>query len=142
MAFAVGIYLSPDTGVGILIGSMCRAAGEFLQARRTGQRAPQTHESILASAGMITGSAFLDLVVGVAIISAGPDWSPDKLSIFSNTGEADKVQIPLALANSIAVLGIAFLGWILFHNSLARVPAIIEDPILSDSLHGTPRVKQ
>jgi len=114
MALAVGIYLSPDTGVGILIGSVCRTAGELLRARWTGGVALQTHECILASAGMITGSAFLDLVLGIAVLF---NFDLGSLKWFSSTGVAGKIQVPLALSNTIAVFGIAFLGWILFYNS-------------------------
>merc|ERR1712232_491476 len=115
MALAVGIYLSPDTGVGILIGSMFRTFGELLRARRTGQPASQTHECMLASAGMITGSAFLDLMLGIAVFF---NLDPHSLKLFSSTGETGNIQIPVAVANTIATFGIVFLGWILFYNSL------------------------
>jgi len=114
MALAVGIYLSPYTGVGILIGSVCRTAGELLRARGTGGVALQTHECILASAGMITGSAFFDLVLGIAVLF---NFDLGSLKWFSSTGVAGKIQVPVALSNAIAVFGIAFLGWILFYNS-------------------------
>lgn len=118
MAFAVGIYLSPETGVGILIGSLFRHAGERCRARRDGGRhgdAEQTHECILASAGMITGSAFLDLALGVAVLFG---FNPEWLSVLSSTGEAGKAPIPAFVTNALAVIGIVFLGWILFYNSL------------------------
>jgi hypothetical protein len=115
MAFAVGIYLPPDAGVGILIGSIFRTAGELLRARKACLPAQQTHECMLAAAGMITGSAFLDLMLGIAVLF---NFSPDSLRLFSSEGDIGKIEIPMALANTIAVLGIVFLGWILFHNSL------------------------
>jgi len=115
MALAVGIYLSPDTGVGILIGSLFRCAGEWWRARQTKEQAEQTHECILASAGMITGSAFLDLVLGVGVL-LGLD--PESLALFSSSGEPGKAALPQALRSVLALLGVAFLGWILFRNSV------------------------
>lgn len=114
MAFAVGIYLSADTGVGILIGSLFRFAGERMRASRTGHQ-EQTHECILASAGMITGSAFLDLILGVAVLFG---FDPDSLSLFSSDGEAGKAPMPAFVANVLAAGVVLFLGWVLFHNSV------------------------
>jgi len=115
MAFAVGIYLSPDTGTGILIGSLFRYAGEALRARRQQTPMDQTHECILASAGMITGSAFLDLVLGVAVLFG---FDASSLSVFSSAGAAGKVPIPALVSNALALLAVVFLGWILYHNSV------------------------
>lgn len=113
MAFAVGLYLSPDTGIGILIGSMFRLVGERLCARQNGLQ-QQTHESILASAGMITGSAFLDLVLGIAILF---NFNPESLSLFSTVGVAGKIAISAFITNVIGVICLILLGWIIFHNS-------------------------
>ena len=60
MALAVGIYLPPYLGFGMLIGAVARFAAE----RRGNRRA----EGILVSAGLITGAALLDLVLGFAIL--------------------------------------------------------------------------
>ena len=62
MAFAVGIYLPPAMGVAILVGSLIRFAAE-------GKRKRQRGESILTAAGLITGSALLELILGVMIIA-------------------------------------------------------------------------
>ena len=61
MALAVGIYLPPYLGVGMLIGATARWVVERGRA--------QTDESILTAAGLITGAAVLDLIIG----------SPDRL---------------------------------------------------------------
>lgn len=61
MALAVGIYLPPAMGVAILVGSLIRFAAEGKGKRQRG-------ESILTAAGLITGSALLELVLGVMII--------------------------------------------------------------------------
>merc|ERR1719401_1197140 len=118
MAFAVGIYLSPDTGVGILVGSLFRFAGERLRAQREGTVPGQTHECVLASAGMITGSAFLDLALGVAVLFG---LDPDSLQVLAVGGAGGKAAIPAFIANALAVLAVLFLGWVLFHNSLHGV---------------------
>jgi len=118
MAFAVGIYLSPDTGVGILVGSLFRFAGERLRAQREGTVPGQTHECVLASAGMITGSAFLDLALGVAVLFG---LDPDSLQVLAVGGKGGKAAIPAFVANALAVLLVIFLGWVLFHNSLHGV---------------------
>lgn len=115
MALAVGIYLPADTGVGILIGAVFRAAGELLRQRRTGLPSVQTHECILAAAGMITGGAFLDLLLGIAVLFS---FNPETLAIFSSTSQTGKIEIPLPLSDSVSVLGLVFLGWVLLHNSL------------------------
>jgi len=118
MALCVGIYLRPDTGIGILIGSSFRHGGEAWRLRRRGggMGAPgQTHECMLAAAGLITGSAFLDLVLGVAVLF---NLQVESLRAFSSTGEAAKVPIPAFVTNALAALSLVFLGWILFHNSV------------------------
>jgi putative OPT family oligopeptide transporter len=61
MALAVGIYLPAVLGTGILVGALFRFAGEFRHKR-------QTNESILTAAGLITGSALLELVIGVLLL--------------------------------------------------------------------------
>lgn len=66
MAFAVGIYLPADVGIAILVGTLFRFFAEGKGARQRG-------ESILAAAGLITGAALLDLVLGVAIVAGFDD---------------------------------------------------------------------
>merc|ERR1719436_1771800 len=75
----------------------------------------QTHECILASAGMITGSAFLDLILGVAVLFG---FDASSLSVFSSAGAAGKVPISALVSNALALLAVVFLGWILYHNSV------------------------
>lgn len=60
MALAVGIYLPAAIGIGILIGATCR----WIAGRGTKQR----NESILAAAGLITGAALIELLLGIAIL--------------------------------------------------------------------------
>ncbi|CAK0853681.1 unnamed protein product [Prorocentrum cordatum] len=115
MSIPVGLYLGADTGIGILIGSAFRFAGERMRERTTGVPGSQTHECILAAAGMITGGAFLDLLLGVAILFG---FDPATLSVFSSSGADGKLDMPLALSDSLSVLGLLFLGWVLLHNSL------------------------
>merc|ERR1711972_1194099 len=67
MAFAVGLYLPPQLGLGILWGAGFRYLGERLHQADTGKE-ERTYESVLAAAGMITGAAFLDLIVGVLVV--------------------------------------------------------------------------
>jgi len=102
MALAVGIYLPAYLGTGILIGSLFRFFGEG--------RNKQSHESILAAAGLITGAAFFELILG-SIIVARPGFEESSLEL-----------LPLAEgARSIFAVGaIVVMGAILFWNSRPR----------------------
>ena len=99
MALAVGIYLPPYLGVGILIGAAFRWFGE----RGRGQ----SGESILAAAGLITGAALFELLLGISIV--GFAYDPAGLQVFGAT--------PSWILNAVAVAGIAGLGAILYVNS-------------------------
>ncbi len=99
MALAVGIYLPAYLGTGILIGAAFRWAAE------RGSR--QRSESILAAAGLITGAAALDLILGIAIIGG---FELDSLLLFKDIPEEIKIVV--------ATSGIAVLGLILYRNSL------------------------
>ena len=72
MALAVGIYLPAAIGVGILIGALFRWLGE----RKSGK---QTNESILTAAGLITGAALLELILGVMILGG---FAEESLEMF------------------------------------------------------------
>ncbi len=98
MAFAVGIYLPPFLGIGILLGSLCRWFGEL-------GRGPQRNESILTAAGLITGAAALDLILGVMILTG---FDVDQLQILT---------WPTVALNMTALAGIACLGGLLYFNS-------------------------
>ncbi|MDP6988029.1 MAG: OPT/YSL family transporter, partial [Planctomycetota bacterium] len=113
MALAVGIYLPGYLGVGILIGALCRAFGERAREKDTGRR-ERTHESILAAAGLITGAAALELLLGIAILFR---FDPSKLSLFSSAQEAGEVAILGVVQVCAGVAGILVLGGLLFHNA-------------------------
>lgn len=121
MAFAVGLYLPPELGVGIVWGAGFRYYGEKMHAQDTG-REERTYESILAAAGMITGSAFLDLVVGV-LIFAGVSPSAMELDFFSAYSDSPTI---------LSIGGLLMLGWLLYHNSRFGVPEATSSP---DTLH-------
>ncbi len=104
MALAVGIYLPAYLGVGILIGALFRWFGE------RGSDS-QRNESILAAAGLITGAAALELVLGI-LIFAWPGFTPDSLALSG---------VPGFVSTGLALLGIAVLGGLLLANS--RRPA-------------------
>ena len=113
MALAVGIYLPAYLGIGILIGSVCRYFGERARERETGKR-ERTNEGILAAAGLITGAAALDLILGVGVLF-GFDIS--SLQMFSTEAADGMISVPSALTTVTALIGIATLGWILFRNA-------------------------
>lgn len=98
MALAVGIYLPAAIGTGILIGALFRFAAEVTHKR-------QTNESILSAAGLITGSALLELVLGIMILFG---FKEHALELFES---------PAAWT---AGLGIAAIGLLIFFNSLAK----------------------
>jgi len=122
MGFAVGLYLPPQLGLGILFGAGCRYIGEQLYEKANG-KAERTYESILAAAGMITGAAFLDLIVGCLVL-AGLDvadlrvWSPSSP----------------AMEWVIGIPGLAVLGATLFYNARFGVPEAAETPRLHSQL--------
>lgn len=112
MALAVGIYLPAAIGIGILFGAACRWASE--RKRR------QTHESILAAAGLITGAAFLELLLGIGILGG---LSLEALRRFAPAGEAGgeaRVAIPSWLPLALALLSLAAFGLLLLVNSKPR----------------------
>ncbi len=125
MALAVGIYLPGYLGVGILIGAVCRALGERARASETGRR-ERTHESILTAAGLITGAAALELLLGIAILFR---FDLASLSLFSTSGEEGKVPLPhirlgtwvdippATIPVIVGLLGIVVLGGLLYHNA-------------------------
>ncbi|MEZ6019097.1 MAG: OPT/YSL family transporter [Planctomycetota bacterium] len=110
MALAVGIYLPPSLGVGILIGAFFRWLGE----RGTGK---QRSESILAAAGLITGAAAFELILGIGILS---NFDPETAVLF---GEGQRMAWSESAAKIAGVLGILGLGALLFVNSRPKVRA-------------------
>ena len=120
MALAVGIYLPPYLGVGILLGAIFRWLGE--------RGGIQRHESILAAAGLITGAAALDLILGVLVI-AGVDLEA-LLKLFGTESELDGQSaadvawrlVPESLTSFIGLAGILVLGGLLSSTRAARPP--------------------
>ena len=101
MALAVGIYLPAAIGIGILLGAGFRRAAE-------GRRERPRHESILAAAGLITGSAALDLLLGILILVVA-GFNPEiSLKLF---------DLPKWLTSLVCLLGIGTFGAILWVNS-------------------------
>jgi hypothetical protein len=119
---------------------MFRYFGERARERETGRR-ERTNEGLLAAAGLITGAAALDLILGIAVLFGGRLAS---LSFFSTStiqakisekiaaggdpesitklqeklgGELAKIQVSSTVTTVIALLGIVFLGWILYRNA-------------------------
>jgi len=118
MALAVGIYLPPALGVGILIGALFRWSAE-------GKRR-QSAESILAAAGLITGAALLELILGSLIVGSNSALFSFELSdlLF---WELDSAEVPAAThfisattRNVIGGLGILCLGGLLWFNSRSK----------------------
>jgi len=114
MALAVGIYLPAAIGVGILIGAIFRWIGERGLPR-------QTNESILTAAGLITGAALLELLLGMAILGG---FNPDHLTLTSIFSRME-MEVPAAISGWAAqpwtaLVGIAGIGALLFFNSRPR----------------------
>lgn len=61
LAFAVGIYLPAEMGIGILMGNLARVVA-------TRSFSKTSHRGILAAAGLIVGDAFFSLLVGLLIV--------------------------------------------------------------------------
>ena len=103
MALAVGIYLPAHVGIAILVGAIFRFLAEGPGKRQRG-------ESILTAAGLITGAALLDLLLGVAIIAL--DFSPSSLEI-TGTAWTDSTWMPVAGCAAMLLL----VGGLIFVNS-------------------------
>lgn len=97
MAFAVGLYLPPELGVGLLLGALARYLGDRAQVERSA--------SILAAGGLITGAAAFDIVLGVAMLAG---VSLDALAV---------VALPALVMNVVAFGGIALILWLLWSRA-------------------------
>ena len=106
MALAVGIYLPAYLGVGILIGSLFRWFGEG--------KHKQTNESILTAAGLITGAALFELILGSMIVFG--NFDPKRLLIL-DWNEPVSFLMNRNPADVLGVIGIVILGGILYINS-------------------------
>jgi len=115
MAFAVGLYLPPQLGLGILLGAGSRYFGEKHHEEDTGRK-ERTYESILAAAGMITGAAFLDLIVGILVIAG---VSTEAMEFVSFKGD---------LKVGLGVVSLFLLGYILYSNARYGIPEATDDP--------------
>ena len=92
MALAVGIYLPAAIGTGILTGALFRFLGERGRAR-------QTNESILSAAGLITGAALLELILGIAILTG---FEESRLELF---------HTPAVWTAGVGILAVGGLLW-------------------------------
>ena len=61
LAFAVGIYLPADMGIGILMGNLARVIA-------TRSLSLSSHRGILAAAGLIVGDSMYSLLAGILIV--------------------------------------------------------------------------
>lgn len=100
MALAVGLYLPPELGVGLLLGALARYAGDRAKIERS--------ESILTAGGLITGAALFDLLIGVAMLGG---VSLTSLKVFS---------LPPTVLNVVACGGIAWVMWLLYRSAHGR----------------------
>lgn len=93
LAFAVGIYLTPAAGVGMMLGALAR----WLPKRKLGA---STHEGVLIAAGLITGEAICQLVLGGLILSKVtlPDGGAD------GTDLASRIVGPILLVVILALI--------------------------------------
>jgi len=127
MAFAVGLYLPAELGPGILSGALFRYIGEKLHERDTG-RFERMYESILAAAGMITGAAMLDLVMGILVI-AGVNES----SLFIGPHDGDTIT-DTWWTITLCALSLIFLCWIMYYNSRYGIPEASDSPTADGTL--------
>lgn len=100
MALAVGLYLPPELGVGLLLGALARYAGDRARIERS--------ESILTAGGLITGAALFDLLIGVAMLGG---VSLTSLKVFA---------LPPTVLNLVACGGIASVMWLLYRSARGR----------------------
>lgn len=74
MALAVGMYLPPYLGVGIMIGALARRLG-------SGPRHTDGHRGTLTAAGLVTGAAGYELVLGVVLLVTGASATAFELDL-------------------------------------------------------------
>ncbi|MEZ5980256.1 MAG: OPT/YSL family transporter [Planctomycetota bacterium] len=91
MALAVGMYLPPELGVGILIGGVARRLGE---GRNSGG-----HRATLTAAGLVTGAAGYELALGIVLLVTGLSASAFELDLFGEDSFA-----PIAIGGGAIVL--------------------------------------
>ncbi len=113
MAFAVGIYLPPYLGVGILIGALARRLAE-------GRASTQRAESILAAAGLITGAALFELILGTILVGSSVMQERGWIANEFDPGSLKQFSLGLTPLNLAGVAGILVLAGILFANSRRR----------------------
>jgi len=136
MGFAVGLYLPPQLGLGILFGAGSRYIGEQLYARANGKE-ERTYESILAAAGMITGAAFVDLIVGIFVIGGVETKSMNLAKTNALYGTDDggaPLGMPAALEWLVGIPGLLVLGGTLLYNARFGIPEASESPTLQSQL--------
>ena len=115
MALAVGIYLPAHVGIAILVGAIFRFLAEGPGKRQRG-------ESILTAAGLITGAALLDLVIGVAIIAF--DFKQEVLTVGPGNFWTDSTWLPaVGCAAGLLVVG----GLIYVNSKDAPAKGRVED---------------
>ena len=117
MALAVGIYLPSYLGIGILIGALFRWFGEGDRKQRA--------ESILCAAGLITGAALFDLILGAALFredylretffATQADWTINGWLASQLWAEGDVISSKML--KGVALLGIIGIGFLIFFNS-------------------------
>ena len=83
MAFAIGLYLPPYLGVGLVIGALARELGR--------RRSSEATRSVLFASGLITGAAGLELLIGGLLLAqfdpaalalaSPPAWITNVLSV-------------------------------------------------------------
>lgn len=103
MALAVGLYLPPELGVGLVLGAGARWLGDRGKHERSA--------SVLTAGGLITGAAAFDLVFGIAMLAG---VSASALQLFT---------LPAWLQHLAAVLGIASILWLIYQRARGRQTA-------------------
>jgi uncharacterized oligopeptide transporter (OPT) family protein len=93
LAFAVGIYLPAEMGIGILLGNLARVVA-------TRSFAKNSHRGILAAAGLIAGDSFFSLLAGVLIVCQ-----------FNLTPCEAEGALPAAIGRGALVVVIIFLSF-------------------------------
>lgn len=97
MALAIGLYLPPALGIGLLLGALARYAGDG------GKHENST--SILIAGGLITGSALFDLLLGITLLTG---MSLDQFQI---------IAVPQGAQNAIALCGIGLILWLIYRGA-------------------------
>lgn len=97
MAFAIGLYLPPYLGIGLVIGALARELGR--------KKSAEAAKPVLLASGLITGAASFDILLGIALLSG------------ANTSALQTLNLPAALSTALSAGALAVICWLIYRSA-------------------------